>query len=121
MDCWKTRYVAASGSEASASRVFSISQGRVGSGRVESTAVSASVCGTLDQSQTQQVEDPELSIMDPELSMMEDDPVMTVSSLSLCLPQHIHTCTHNLSFAFSSFHAPFLYIAIISVYCYRPV
>ena len=97
MDCWKTRYVAASGSEASASRIFSISQGRVGSGRVESTAVSASVYGTLDQSQTQQVEDPELSIMDPELSMMEDDPVMTVSSLSLCLPPtHTHMHTQSL-------------------------
>ena len=87
MDCRKTRYVAESGSEAAASRVFTSSQGRAGSGRVESSASSVSVYCTLDQSQTQQVEDHELSIM-------EDDPVMTVSSLSLSPP---NTYTHTLS------------------------
>jgi len=71
MDCWKTHYMTESGSQASASRVFINSQERrCTSGRIESTASSASVsCTGLDQ--TQKADDPDL--------LIGDDHVVTVS------------------------------------------
>ena len=110
MDCWRTQYTSECGSKASASRVFINSQERAcTSGRVESTAESASVyCG-----QTHIVDagdlDCQMMVSHPYPCFSRPLPLFSTPTFSLS-HRHIHSFSHCTGFLshFLSFPSHFL-------------
>ena len=98
MDCWRTQYTSKCGSKASASRVFINSQERAcTSGRVESTAESASVyCGHTHIVDAGDL-DCQMMVSHPYPCFSRPLPLFSTPTFSLS-HRHIHSFSHCTGF-----------------------